>query len=281
MITVPVAITALPEPPSTASPSDFDSKADAFLGAFPTLRTEINTISNTTYNNALEANAAALAVSASVNAAGVSAWDPATSYAQNAIVWSSTNYATYRKITTGSAITSDPITDSTNWVAITPITSFSTGTTGLTPTSAGTGTVTLGGTLVVANGGTGATTAANARVNLGAVGLNDTQTLTNKTLTGYTETVFNLTGTTPAINPQNGTIQTWTLTANSAPTLSLATGQSVTLLIDDGSNYAITWPSITWKSDSGFAPTLNLSGYTILTLWQVSAVTYGIRVGNI
>lgn len=35
-------ISKLPAPPSSANPVDFDTKADAFLGAFPTLRTEIN-----------------------------------------------------------------------------------------------------------------------------------------------------------------------------------------------------------------------------------------------
>lgn len=51
--------------------------------------------------------------------------------------------------------------------AATAVSSFSGGTTGLTPATATSGAVTLGGTLVIANGGTGATTAAGAIVNLG------------------------------------------------------------------------------------------------------------------
>ncbi len=47
------------------------------------------------------------------------------------------------------------------------VASFSGGTTGLTPAVATTGPVVLGGTLALANGGTGATTAAAARTNLG------------------------------------------------------------------------------------------------------------------
>ena len=278
---VPVALTALPTPPSTSSPSDFDSKADAFLGAFPTLQTEINTLSNTNYNNALEASTAAQ--SALISAASVNAlpWNAATSYAQNAVVWSNTNYVTYRKITAGSAVTLTPVTDTTNWIPISAVTGFSAGTTGLTPSTTTGGSITLGGTLSIASGGTGATTAAAARTNLGSVGLTDTQTLTNKTFTGYTETVFALTGTTPSINPTNGTIQTWTLSANSTPTLAISSGRSVTLLIDDGVAYSITWPSILWKSDSGYPPILNTTIYTIVTLWQVNAMVYGVRVGNV
>ena len=47
------------------------------------------------------------------------------------------------------------------------VTSISFGTTGLTPSTATQGAVTVAGTLAVANGGTGATTAAGARTNLG------------------------------------------------------------------------------------------------------------------
>lgn len=50
----------------------------------------------------------------------------------------------------------------------TGVTTFSGGTTGLTPAAATSGAITLAGTLVVANGGTGSTTAAGARTNLGA-----------------------------------------------------------------------------------------------------------------
>ena len=108
----------------------------------------------------------------------------------------------------------------------------------------------------------------------------NTQTVTNKTFTGYTETVFALTGTTPAMSVANGTVQTWTLSGNSTPTSSLTTGQSVTLMVDDGTAYTITWPSVTWKTDSGTAPTLNTSGYTAIVLWNVGGTLYGARVGD-
>ena len=126
------------------------------------------------------------------------------------------------------------------------------------------------------------------------VGTSDSQTLTNKTLTaptvsgatlnsGYTEQVYAVSGTTPALSPTNGSIQTWTLSGNSTPTAGTwADGQSLTLMIDDGTAYTITWTSVavTWKTNNGVAPTLLTSGYTPITLWKVGGVIYGARVGN-
>ena len=121
------------------------------------------------------------------------------------------------------------------------------------------------------------------------VGTTDTQTLSGKTLNsailndGYTEEVFTVTGATPALSPTNGSIQTWTLTASSTPTAGTwADGQSMTLMINDGTAFTVTWTSlaVTWKTDAGVAPTLNLTGYTVIQLWEVGGVIYGARVGN-
>ena len=117
----------------------------------------------------------------------------------------------------------------------------------------------------------------------GAAVLANSPTLTNMVFDGdYTEEVFTITdGASVDLDPSNGTVQLWTLGANRSPTATgFASGQSMTLMVDDGASYAITWPSVTWKTDSGSPPVLNASGYTVIQLWKVSTVLYGARVGD-
>lgn len=100
---------------------------------------------------------------------------------------------------------------------------------------------------------------------------------------GYTEEVFAISGTAPVLSPDNGSIQTWTLTANSTPTAGTwASGQSITLMIDDGTARTITWTSlaVSWKTNTGSAPTLNTTGLTAIALWKVGSTIYGARVGD-
>ena len=87
-------------------------------------------------------------------------------------------------------------------------------------------------------------------------------------------------GTTPAIDPENGTVQEWTLTGSSSPTDSLSDGEYITLMIDDGSSYTITWPTITWVNNGGTAPTLATTGYTVIAIWKVGTTLYGALVGD-
>lgn len=121
------------------------------------------------------------------------------------------------------------------------------------------------------------------------------QTLTNKTLTsptitsavlnnGYTEGVFAVTGTTPALSPTNGSIQTWTLTANSTPTQGTwVAGQSITLMVNDtASAFTVNWTSlpVTWVG--GTAPTLAPGGgFTVIVLWEVGTTIYGALTGQV
>ena len=141
---------------------------------------------------------------------------------------------------------------------------ISTGVSGL-----GTGVATALGTAVTGSGGAVLATDAS----LSGATLND----------GYTEEVFDVTGTTPALSPTNGSIQTWTLTANSTPTAGTwAAGQSITMMIDDGTAYTIDWTSVavTWKTDAGVAPTLNTTELTAISFWKVGTTIYGARVGD-
>ena len=95
-----------------------------------------------------------------------------------------------------------------------------------------------------------------------------------------TETVYAVTGTTPALGPANGTIQTWTLSADSTPTFDAgwASGESMVLMIDDGTDYTITWPTMQWAG--GSAPTLATTGYSVVTIWRVASTYYGTYAGD-
>ena len=84
-------------------------------------------------------------------------------------------------------------------------------------------------------------------------------------------------GTTPELDPADGTIQTWTLSGNSTPTEVLAAGESITLHILDGTAYTITWPTMEWIG--GAAPTLDTTNETIVQLWKVGSTLYGALVG--
>jgi hypothetical protein len=120
------------------------------------------------------------------------------------------------------------------------------------------------------------------------IGTTDTQTLSNKTISnlimdGYIrEEVFAVSGTTPALSPSNGTIQTWTLTGNSTPTQGTWTqGESMTLMINDGTAFTVNWTSVPVVWVGGTAPTLATTGFTVIELWEVGTTIYGARVGNV
>lgn len=171
--------------------------------------------------------------------------------------------------------------DLTSWAAIAPSTKQDT-------LVSGTNIKTVNGSTLL---GTGDLTIAGG----GDVTLTGTQTLTNKTLTsptvtgavlndGYTEEVFAVTGTTPALSPANGSIQTWTLTAISTPTAGTwAAGQSITLMVNDtASLFTVVWTSVPVVWVGGSAPTLApAGGNTVITLWKVGTTIYGALVGQV
>mgnify|MGYP003643204746 CR=1 FL=1 len=99
--------------------------------------------------------------------------------------------------------------------------------------------------------------------------------------TNVVQAVTNITGATLS----GATVASGNLTLPSAATPtagSWATGQSLTLMIDDGTAYTITWSSlaVVWKTNGGFAPTLNTSGITAIQFWKVGSTIYGARVGD-
>jgi hypothetical protein len=113
-----------------------------------------------------------------------------------------------------------------------------------------------------------------------------TTTLTNKTIeagtftNGYTEEVFALgTSGSLALNPANGSIQTCVLAGNPTFTDSLAAGQSIVLMLENGASYTVIFPTTTWVSSTGNdAPTLTADD--VLVFWKISTTLYGAYVGS-
>ena len=91
------------------------------------------------------------------------------------------------------------------------------------------------------------------------------------------ETVYNLTGT--ALDPNNGTVQTKTISANTTFTDSLSAGESMSLHLTSASSYNITWPTITWITGTGNnAPTLTAADTVVL--FKISTTLYGVWIGS-
>ena len=109
------------------------------------------------------------------------------------------------------------------------------------------------------------------------------QTLTNKTVeavilnNGYTEETYNLTGS--ELNPINGTMQVAVLSGNITFTDSMASGQSLMLMLENGSTYTVTWPTITWATSTGNTPP-TLTAKDALTFWKIGSTLYGAYVGG-
>jgi hypothetical protein len=98
---------------------------------------------------------------------------------------------------------------------------------------------------------------------------------------GVRETVLAITGITPELDPTDGSIQTWTLSGDSTPTFAAGweDGESLLIMVDDGTDYVISsFPTMKWSG--GSPPTIATTGYSVITIWKVGGVFYGIFAGN-
>jgi len=113
---------------------------------------------------------------------------------------------------------------------------------------------------------------------------NGVANLTDPIITGtILEDIFDLTdAATVAIDPGNGSIQTLTLTgtARTLTFTNMVNGEAITLMVNDGSAGTITTWNATFVNNAGAAPTLSLTGYTVVSIWKVSGTVYAAVVGN-
>lgn len=85
-----------------------------------------------------------------------------------------------------------------------------------------------------------------------------------------------------ALTPNNGSIQTWTLGASRTPTSGTwNAGEAITLMINDGSAFTVTWTTLGVVWVGGSAPTLATTGFTVIELWKVGTTIYGALVGTV
>jgi hypothetical protein len=168
------------------------------------------------------------------------------------------------------------------------------GTTGLTYSGGpitGSGTITMAGTLAVANGGTGITsfgtgvaTALGQNVSgSGSIVLGTSPTVNNPTVTNYVESVVAIgtVTTTNTIALTNGTVQTATLTASTACTFTMPTataGKSFVLLLKQAAatgNGTATFTSVKWGTAGAPTITATAGKMDILTFIADGTNWYG------
>lgn len=269
MPTSPPSITALPSAPDPSNRTTFNALAYPWSAALPTFGTEVSAVGANVKANADEAQADAVATAADRVQTGL---DAVAAAASAEAADSSADAAA------ASAVAADASADAA--AASAAVAASAAAFLDTNPVVKGSADATKQVRFEV-DGLTTATTRVLTvpDADLTLVGTGTAQTLTNKTLTGYTETVYALAGT--VIDPANGTVQIKTLSGNTTFTESLADGQSVMLGITAGA-YSVTWPTTTWSKvgGSGVAPTLTSTGVNWVILWQAGATLYGAFLGT-
>lgn len=95
------------------------------------------------------------------------------------------------------------------------------------------------------------------------------------------ETVHTLSGTSVALDPANGTIQTHVISAATTYTDSFASGESMTLVLTSANTaYTITWPTATWINNAGVGPGITSSGLLVVVLWKAGSTLYAAVSGD-
>ena len=156
----------------------------------------------------------------------------------------------------------------------------------------------ISGTVDVANGGTGASTASITSFNnitgytaAGATGTTSTNivfsttpSLTNPTVTNYVETLYSAnTGTALTISLANGTVQLLTLTGNATLTMPTAVaGKSfIIILAQDGTGgRSVTWTTVSWPSATAPTITSTLSKKDIYSFFSDGTSWYGATIAQ-
>ena len=151
-------ITALPSVPSRQDPTNFNDRADAFLGALPTFQSEANALSTEVNTRADNVQASDLAVLAATN---ITKWVSGTTYVQGVVVWSPINGLGYRRITASGSGTTDPSLDTTNYKQVN-----GTGDVSTSGDQTIAGVKTFSTAIAVGSGGTGSNTALGAFNNI-------------------------------------------------------------------------------------------------------------------
>jgi hypothetical protein len=172
------------------------------------------------------------------------------------------------------------------------VSTFSAGTTGFTPSTGTSGAVTLAGTLAVANGGTGATTAGTARSNLSAAASGSNSDITS--LSGLTTALSVVQGGTGQTtftdgqlligNSSGNTLTKATLTAGANVTITNA-GGSITIAASGGGTGSGTVNSgtsgqLTYYASTGTAVSGLTTGTGVTTALGVNTGSSGAFVVN-